>query len=159
MSTLDAPRSPETILQSAITLVAQTLGYETVGTDLLRLLQSEKLQFVPTLEDRGQATLGGRLLIGPEALYSGLVGLAETLVHEHWHLRRQLPLEKTAPFWIGVATGKPVMRRYEAPAYRAALNFLAAVESTFPALASEARSEQEIIRASFADFYGGPLSE
>jgi hypothetical protein len=118
-----------------------------------------KLQFVPTLEDRGQATLAGRLLVGPEAVFSSVVSLAETLVHEHWHLRRQPPLEKTASFWIGVATGKPVMRRYEMPAYISALAFLAAVEAAFPAIAEEAQSEQEMVRASFATFYGGPLPE
>ena len=159
MPSPDSFPSADTVLQSAIALVAQTPGYETVGADLLRLLQRGRLQFVPTLEDRGQATLGGCLLLGPEALGSSPLGLAETLVHEMWHLRRQSPLAKTASFWIGVATGKPVMRRYEAPAYQSALRFLATVESTFPEWAGEARSEQEIIRASFDEFYGGPLSE
>jgi hypothetical protein len=117
-----------------------------------------KLQFIPTLEDRGQATLGGRILIGPEAIYSSPLSLAETLVHEQWHLRRQPPLEKTASFWIGIATGKPVMRRYETPAYQAALRFLAAVEMAIPELAAEARSEQEAVRESFAANYTGTIS-
>ena len=146
-------------LRNAIALVSATPGYESVGAELGRLLSTGKLQFVPALVDRGEATLGGRLLVGPEALYSSPVGLAETLVHEYWHLRRQPPLEKTTSFWIGVATGKPVMRRYEMPAYRFALRFLTAVGQTFPTLAEEARSEQEMIRASFADSYGGPLTE
>lgn len=146
-------------LQNAVALVSATPGYDTVGVDLAGLLSNGKLQFIPTLVDRGEATLGGRLLIGPEALYSSLVGLAETLVHEYWHLRRQIPLEKTASFWIGFATRKPVMRRYEMPAYRFALDFLTAVSQAFPDLAEEARAEQGMIRASFADSYGGPLNE
>ncbi|MES2459956.1 MAG: hypothetical protein V4671_05175 [Armatimonadota bacterium] len=146
-------------LQDAVSLVRATPGYDTIGDDLARLLTQGKLQFMPTLEDRGQATLGGRLLVGPEAVFSSPVSLAETLVHEHWHLRRQPPLEKTASFWLGVATGKPVMRRYEMPAYRSALHFLVAVESAFPQFADEARAEQEMVRASFAEFYGGPLTE
>jgi hypothetical protein len=146
-------------LQDAVSLVRATPRFETVGDDLAHLLSGGKLQFIPTLADRGEATLGGRLLIGPEAIYGSLVSLAETLVHEHWHLRRQPPLQKTASFWIGVATGKPVMRRYEMPAYKAALEFLAAVEEAFPLLADEARTEQEMVRASFALFYGGPLTD
>jgi hypothetical protein len=145
-------------LQNAVSLIAATPGYQSVGEDLYQLLMQGKLQFHPALGDRGQATLGGRLLIGPEALYSSPVSLAETLVHEHWHLRRQPPIEKTASFWLGVATGKPVMRRYELPAYQAALRFLAAVEATFPALAAEARSEQEAVRESFAASYTGTLT-
>jgi hypothetical protein len=146
-------------LQQAIFLIRSTPGYDRVGGDLADLLARGKLQFIPALEDRGQATLGGRLLVGPEAVYSGAVSLAETLVHEHWHLRRQPPLEKTASFWIGFATGKPVMRRYEMPAYRFALRFLMAVAEAFPDLSEEARAEHEMVRVAFAASYGGSLTE
>jgi hypothetical protein len=158
MPETDSVSDPDRRLRAAISLVSATPGYDTVGKDLSNLYDRGKLEFVPTLEDRGQATLGGRLLIGPEAVYDGLVSLAETLVHEHWHLRHQLPLEKTASFWAGFVTGKHVMRRYEMPAYKAALQFLAAVEATFPHFAEEARAEQNSIHASFAQFYGGPLT-
>ncbi|MBC8101885.1 MAG: hypothetical protein H7Z41_04775 [Cytophagales bacterium] len=157
MSTSSTVDAPDARLQAAIDLVAKTPGYESAGRELFDLRLRGKLRFLPDLADRGQATLGGQILIGPEALWGGTVGLAETLVHEHWHLRRQSVFAKTSSFWMGVATRQPVLRRYEIPAYGAALSFLVAVAARFPELAGEARSEQESVRASFADGYNGPL--
>jgi hypothetical protein len=48
-------------------------------------------------------------------------------VHEANHLR-QNPLLKTVSFWGGVVTRTPGMRRYEQPAYQAAVDFLEAVK-------------------------------
>jgi hypothetical protein len=148
----------EAAIDAALLLIALTPGYEAVASDLSGRRARGRVRIVPDLQDRAQATLSGVVLIGPEALEGGTLGLAQTLVHEAYHLR-QFPLEKTASFWLGVATGKPVMRRYEAPAYQAALRFLETVAAAFSELASEAAHEAAAVRATFAACYGGPLDE
>lgn len=140
----------------AIALIASTPGYGDVASRLARKLERDALRFVPHLIDRGQASLLGKILLGPEALEGGLVSLAQTLVHEEYHAR-QNPLEKTSSFWLGVATGAPAMRRYERPAYRAAVSFLAAVADAFPAQAAAARAEAQAVAQSFQQHYRAPL--
>ena len=136
-------------IEQAIALIAHVPGYEAVALNLTR----RTIRFVPTLIDRGQATLMGVILIGPEALNGGLVGLAETLVHEELHTR-QSHLLKTHSFWSGVFTQTAVMARYERPAYRAALDFLWALAHACPEHADEARADCDAIRASYALNYG-----
>ena len=133
----------------AIALIARVPGYEDTAQNLKR----RTVRYVPELGDRGQATLTGVILIGPEALLGGVVGLAETLVHEEFHTR-QNPFLKTHSFWSGVFTRTPVMARYERPAYQAALDFLGALAAACPEYAGEALAEAQAVRASFTAFYG-----
>ncbi len=135
-------------IEQAIALIARVPGYAEVAQNLSR----RTVRFVPTLIDRGQVTLMGVILIGLEALEGSLVGLAETLVHEEFHTR-QRHLLKTHSFWSGVFTRTPVMARYERPAYKAALEFLLALASTFPEHSKEAHVESEAVRASYAANY------
>lgn len=51
----------------------------------------------------------------------------------------------------------PVMRRYEQPAYQAALDFLQAVKGAHPHLAEEAAGEQAAVRQVFEIGFGGTL--
>lgn len=139
---------------AAIELIAATPGYDAVARDLRRRLERGRLRFVPTLEDRAQAGLTGVIRIGPEAMHGTVLSLAATLVHEHYHLRRQHPLHKTVSFWNGVLTRRPVMRAYEAPAYRAQEVFLEAVAAAFPNLADEALQERSMVAAAFSSQYG-----
>jgi hypothetical protein len=139
---------PEVRLAEAIALIASVPGYEPIAQNLTR----RTVRYEPTLEDRGQATLTGAVLIGPEALLGGVVGLAETLVHEEYHTR-QNHLLKTHSFWSGVFTKTPVMARYERPAYQAAADFLEALARAQPAHADEARAEAELVRASYRALY------
>lgn len=142
--------NPDERLAAAIGLIESVPGYEAVAAHLRQCT----IRYVPTLEDRGEVTrFSGVVLIGPEALQSGLVGLAETLVHEEYHTR-QHPLCKTHSFWSGVFTRTDVMARYERPAYRAAANFLEALARAHPEHADEARAEAEVVRASYTAFYG-----
>lgn len=142
--------SPDARLDEAITLIATVPGYEAVAAHLRRCT----IRYIPTLEDRGQVTrFTGVILIGPEALYQGVVGLAETLVHEEYHTR-QHPLLKTHSFWSGVFTRTDVMARYERPAYQAAADFLDSLARTHPEHAEEAQAEAELVRASYASLYG-----
>lgn len=136
-------------IAEAIALIARVPGYEAIARNLTRCT----VRYVPELGDRGQATLTGVILIGPEALFGGMVGLAETLVHEEFHTR-QNHLLKTHSFWSGVFTRTPVMARYERPAYQAALDFLAALAATCSEHASEALAEADAVRASYTAFYG-----
>ncbi|MCX6367197.1 MAG: hypothetical protein NTX57_10875 [Armatimonadetes bacterium] len=136
-------------IAEAIALIGRTPGYERAAQNLSR----RRILYVPTLEDRGQATLFGVILIGPEALQGSLVGLAETLVHEEFHTRQNHFL-KTHSFWSGVFTRTPVMARYERPAYQAALDFLTALAAAFPEHAEEALAEHEMVQASYRAFYG-----
>lgn len=142
--------------QAAVALIAQTPGYASVAHDLQIRFHSGRVRFVPGLADRGQATLSGVLLIGPEAADGSTLGFAETLVHEQYHLH-QFPLLKTVSFWAGITTRTPTMRRYEKPAYRAAYHFLLAVAQTLPDLQSEARQEMAAVASVFASEYGEPL--
>ena len=142
--------APEALpIAEAIALIGRVPGYERVAQNLVR----RTIRYIPTLEDRGQATLTGVILIGPEALLGSLVGLAETLVHEEFHTR-QSHLLKTHSFWSGVFTRTPVMARYERPAYQAALDFLAALGGAFPEYAAEARAEYDMVQVSFEASYG-----
>lgn len=145
-------------VRDALALIARVDGHAAVARDLEDLLERGRIRFVPTLVDRAHAGLTRRVTLGPEALDGGIVGLAETLVHEHWHLFRQHPLHKTASFWAGVATGTPVMARYERPAYRAALAFLDALGRQFPETAATARAEAQAVAAVFAREYGATLA-
>ena len=97
--------------------------------------------------------------MGPEPFAPGstLLGLAETLVHERFHLT-QNPLEKTVSFWTGVATKTDGMARYEKPAYQAAETFLERFRQTFPALAAESEAELVAVRDTFESSYGESLS-
>jgi hypothetical protein len=147
----------EVQVRAAILLIGRTPGYADTAQELAGLLARGKIRFVPTLEDRGQATLTGAILIGPEPFQGSALGMAETLVHEVYHLH-QFPLLKTASFWTGIVTGTPTMRRYERPAYEAALRFLVAVEMALPEWAVEARSEREAVAATFANVYGDTVA-
>jgi hypothetical protein len=49
------------------------------------------------------------------------------------------------------------MRRYERPAYQAAIDFMQAVKQAHPHLAEEAQAEQDAVRHVFAMDYGGAL--
>ena len=143
-------------LQEALHIVRVTPGYATVGVELSQLASQGRIDFDPDLEDRAHASLSGTLRLGPEAVQSSPLSLAQTLVHEHFHLC-QNPFLKTLSFWSGVASGTPVMRRYEKPAYRAAHDFLEAVKRARPELSKEAESEQRAIRQVFASVFGAEL--
>lgn len=136
----------------AIALIAKVPGYASVAEELARC----KIRYIPTLLDRGQATLAGTILLGPEAWEAGPVGLAETLVHEHYHTR-QNPFAKTPSFWMGVFTRTPVMARYERPAYQAATTFLERLAETLPEHTREAEDEAEAVRLSYESLYRLPL--
>ena len=143
-------------LEQAIAIIAITPGYAPAAQALRRLMARGRIRFHAELEDRAQAGLTKTITLGPEAMESHPVSLAQTLVHELFHLH-QNPLLKTVSFWSGVATRTPVMRRYEQPAYRAAYDFLEAVKSSQPDFAEIAQSEQEAIQQVFARDYGGGL--
>jgi hypothetical protein len=140
-------------LQAALARIAATPGYSGVARDLRARLDRGRIRFVPTGADRAQAGLTGVLRLGPEAVESGDLSLAATLVHEHHHLCRQSPFRKTLSFWQGVFTGKHVMRDYEAPAYQAQQAFLQAVAAAFPERAEEALQERAAVAAAFSSHY------
>ncbi len=140
-------------IDSALELIAETPGYENIA----RRLRRTPIRLLPSLVDRAQTSLWGRITLGPEP-FTGTedrvrVSLAATLVHEHFHLR-QHPLEKTASFWLGAATHHHPMRRYEAPAYAAQQQFLRALTRSHPALQTLALAELEQVQAAFARHYG-----
>ena len=142
-------------LVEALALIASVPGYDGVAAELSELRARGKLR-VANISDRGQASVWGTITLGPEAFEGGAVGLAETLVHERFHLT-QFPLSKTVSFWSGVFTRTPVWRRLERPAYRAALEFLGALAAARPELADECFTEAEAVRASFLAHYGEAL--
>lgn len=146
-------------LAGALRIIGTTPGYEDVARDLTALYGRERIRFDAALEDRAHAGLLGAITLGPEAAAAGPLSLAQTLMHEHFHLRQQNPLEKTASFWRGVASRTEPMQRYERPAYRAAFDFLEAVKSAHSLLADEAAYEQDAIRQVFESSYGGALEE
>jgi hypothetical protein len=150
------PTAPELAAQvdAALSLISATPGYETVARDLERLARRGGIRFHPTMTDRAHAGLLGAITLGPETLAGSALSLAETLVHEHYHLRRQSHFAKTASFWQGVFTRTPVMARYERPAYESALAFLHAVARTFPDLADEAQGEATAVMETYAAHYG-----
>jgi hypothetical protein len=144
-------------LEEALRLIRTTSGYSEIGVYLAQIVSEGRVRVDPRLPDRAQAGLLGTIILGPEAALSSPLSLAQTLVHECYHLR-QNPLLKTASFWGGVLTRTPVMRRYEQPAYQAAMNFLEAVKQSHPHLADEAQVEQSAIRQVFAADFGGTLN-
>ena len=141
-------------VDEAVRLIAATPGYADVARDLERIGARGGIRFAPALADRAHAGLLGTITLGPEALEGSVLSLAQTLVHEHYHLRRQTPFHKTASFWAGVFTGRPVMQAYEHPAYRAALDFLEAIARAFPEHADEAVAERQAVAASLRAHYG-----
>lgn len=142
--------------QSALQLIAATPGYEKTAHKLQQLAQSRRVRFDAAMEDRAQTGLLKNIVLGPEAMESSPLSLAQTLVHEHFHLY-QNPLLKTVSFWSGMATRTHVMARYERPAYRAAWEFLQVVARTHPHLAGIARAEQNAIRMVFQNDFGQKL--
>jgi hypothetical protein len=144
-------------LDAALHLIRATPGYIEVAVDLAQLASEGGLRVHHGLQDRAHAGLLGTITLGPEAAQASPLSLAETLIHEHYHLRHQHPLQKTVSFWTGVLSHTPVMRRYEQPAYQAALDFLAAVKLAHPHLAQEAAAEQDAVRQVFSLSYGGAL--
>jgi hypothetical protein len=154
---MSTPSYQERIAQ-AIQLIARTPGHDDVAADLTRRFEAGRIRFKPSMIDRGEATLSGNILLGPEAIEGSMLGLAETLVHEHYHLH-QPPILKSVSLWMGVFTRTPLMRRYERPAYEAALRFLVTVARTYPELAEEAEQEADAIGINFSSEYGGaPLA-
>lgn len=143
-------------LQEALRIIGSTPNYSEVAVELAQLASEDKVQFNPALADRAQATLLGSIMLGPEAMSSSPLSLAQTLVHEHFHLH-QNPFLKTLSFWSGIVRGAPVMKHYEQPAYQAAQDFLEAVKRARPDLAVEAEGEQRAIQQVFKISYGGSL--
>ena len=143
--------------QEALHIIRTTPRYAPVAVKLAQMASDNRIHINPHLEDRAHAGLLGTITLGPEAVESSALSLAQTLVHEHFHLR-QHPLLKTVSFWSGVATRTPVMKRYEQPAYQAAMDFLEATKRAHPPLASEAEVEQNAIRQVFAAGFGGTLT-
>ncbi len=141
-------------ITDAIQLIAAVPGYATVAADLSRT----RIRYVPHLTDRAQTTLRRAIIIGPEPFAdpgdAGLVSLAATLVHEHYHTR-QNPFLKTFSFWLGIFTRTHPLRRYEAPAYARQLAFLDALAASHPPFAALARHERAAVLASFTAHYRG----
>jgi hypothetical protein len=144
-------------IQEALRIIRATPGYAEVAMELAQMAAENQIRVDQNLEDRAHAGLLGTITLGPEAFEGSPLSLAQTLVHEHFHLRFQNPLLKTVSFWSGVARGAHVMRRYEQPAYRAAHDFLQAVKQASPKLAAEAESEQRAIRQVFSTEFGAEL--
>ena len=145
-------------VRAAIALIACVPGYEADAQALARLLETERIRYVPVLADRAHAGLTGIITLGPEPFAQGatLAGLAETLVHEAYH-GRQNPLLKSVSFWAGVFTRTDTMLRYERPAYEYALRFLTRLAEVVPERADEAGEESEAVRAGFGGDYGAVL--
>lgn len=143
-------------LDEALRLIRTTPGYVKIAVELAQLHSEGRIRVNPELEDRAQAGLLGTITLGPEAAGASPLSLAQTLVHEHYHLH-QNPLLKTASFWAGVVTRTPTMQRYEQPAYQAAMNFLDAVKQAHPHLTNEAGAEQNAIKQVFESGYNTPL--
>lgn len=150
------PNNPSA-LHEALRLIRSTPGYTEVGVHLAQLASEGDIRVDMSLQDRAQTDLRGIITLGPEAVEASALSLAQTLVHEAYHLR-QNPLWKTVSFWSGVVTRTPVMRRYEQPAYQTAIDFLEAAKNAHPHLAEEAILEQDAIRQVFATDFGGMLT-
>lgn len=149
--TLNSPK-----FQQAIRLIQSTPGYAKIGVALAQMASENRIRTDANMEDRAQAGLLGTITLGPEAIESSALSLAQTLVHEHFHLH-QNPLLKTVSFWSGVLAKSPTMKRYEQPAYQAGIDFLEAVKAKHPHLADEADNEQAEIRQVFQMDFGGIL--
>lgn len=148
---------PSSEIEAALRLIRATPGYIEVAVDLAQMASENLIRLDPTLEDRAHAGLLGTLTLGPQAAEGSPLSLAQTLVHEHFHLYGQSPWLKTLSFWIGVGTGTHVMRRYERPAYLAAHEFLEVVKRAHPNMNAEAQAEQRAIRQVFEASFGGAL--
>ncbi|MBV9852163.1 MAG: hypothetical protein JO250_21055 [Armatimonadetes bacterium] len=146
--------SPDAIIAEAIALIAAVPGYAATANDL----RCARIRVNPCLSDRAQTSLRGVITLGPEPFAGTLevagVGVAGTLVHEHWHTR-QNPFLKTWSFWAGVFTRTHPMRRYERPAYERQAAFLCALTDARPELRPLALRERDAALASFAALYGG----
>lgn len=155
----DIPGPVRHRIYEAIALIASIPGYEAEAGSLREMLVTGRIRYVEMLEDRAHAGLLGSITLGPEPFAPGstVLGLAETLIHERFHLS-QNPLEKTASFWAGVATKTDVMARYEKPAYQAAEIFLRRFAETFPAQAAESDAELVAVRSTYENAYGATLS-
>ena len=144
-----------TQIAAAITLIAAVPGYQQAAGDL----QRAAIHIDSRLVDRGRASLRGVITLGPEPFAGpepeALVGLAATLVHEHWHTR-QNPFRKTASFWRGVVTRAHPMRDYEWPAYQRQAAFLRALATARPDLRAAAERERAAVLATFQAVYGAP---
>ncbi len=150
------PLTADPTLENALNLISAIPGYQRHVDELRQLAAQGRIRYHADLEDRAHAGLTNTITLGPEAMESHPLSLAQTLVHELYHLH-QHPLLKTVSFWSGVATRTPQMRRYEHPAYSAAYEFLEAVKVSQPHLASLAQSEQKAIRQVFRQSYGDEL--
>ena len=166
----DLPDDVAARIGEAISLIRSVLGYEAESQILAQLLSDGKIRYETALEDRAHAGLLGTITLGPEPFAPGntVLGLAETLIHERFHLT-QNPLAKTASFWTGIATNtvsflrkettkSDVMARYEKPAYQAAEAFLEKFRQTFPELAEQSDTELFAVRSTFESAYGETLS-
>src|SRR5690349_20484335 len=120
------------VLGSAFQIIRSTPGYAKIAVELAQLASDNRIRIDRELEDRAQAGLLGTIILGVEAIESHPLSLAQTLLHEYYHLK-QNPFEKTISYWCGVWKRTPVMQRFERPAYRAALDFLQSVENSHPA--------------------------
>ena len=148
---------PTLDLDEALRLIRTTPGYIEIGVELAQRASENRIVVNRVLEDRAQTSLRGVIMLGPEAVQSTPLSLAQTLVHEHFHLH-QNPLQKTSSFWLGALSRTATMRRYEQPAYQAAINFLEAVKRAHPYLRTEAENEQAAVRQVFAINFGGTLN-
>ena len=150
-----APSGPEALLNEALALIDSVPEYADAAAHLRSLRARGRLR-IESISDRGRATFNGIVALGPEAFAGGVVGLAETLIHERFHLA-QFPLDKTKSFWSGVFTKTPVWRRLERPAYQEARTFLEALAKARPELAADARAEVRALEAAFQIHYGEAL--
>lgn len=148
---------PTLDLDEALRLIRTTPGYIKIGVELAQRAADNRIIFNRVLEDRAQTSLTGVIALGPEAVQSSPLSLAQTLVHEHFHLH-QNPLQKTTSFWLGAISRTATMRRYEQPAYQAAIDFLETVKRAHPHLRAEAENEQAAVRQVFAGNFGGALN-
>ena len=138
----------------AIELIHSVHGYEAAADFLTCLHSQRRIRFDATLPDRAHAGLTRTITLGPEAVEGSTLSLAQTLVHEYFHLKHQHPLHKTVSFWSGVATRTPTMLRFERPAYQSAIDFLEAAKRAHPHLATEADAEERAIRQVFESTFG-----
>ncbi|MBC8142648.1 MAG: hypothetical protein H7Y38_14550 [Armatimonadetes bacterium] len=153
------PKNVQEKIEEAIMLVRRTPGYSGIAQELAQLLADGNICYHAGLEDRAHAGLLGTITLGAEpfAPEGTVLGLAETLVHERFHLH-QNPLLKTASFWTGIVTRADPMIAYERPAYQAAAQFLEVYRAAHPAGADEADAELVAVRDTFESSYGEALS-
>ena len=146
-------------ITEAIALISEVPGYEAVAAHLENWQSRGRIKVNLRLPDRARAGLWGTITLGPEILASPPLSVAQTLVHEHFHIKKQHPLLKSFSFWMGVFTRTHPMLRYERPAYTAALCFLKAAELAYPTMAPLARAETAAIRQVFQSGFGATLTD